>query len=1063
MSNLPNRIPQPKAYPLLRNLPSIDSNTPVQSMMELAKQYGPFFRLEFPGRELFVVCSQELVNELCDEQRFDKKVHAALWKIRDFAGDGLFTANTQEPNWSLAHRILMPAFGPASLQDMFDSMVDIAEQMLLKWEREGPAHAIDVADNFTRLTLDTIALCAFDYRFNSFYERELHPFVGAMVRALNESGRRSRRLSLQTRLMLITQRQYTEDIRVMHQVADELIAERRKNPAPDVKDLLNRMLLAADPITGERLSDENIRYQMVTFLIAGHETTSGMLSFTLYELLQNPECLAKARAEVEAVLGNESPRFEHLSRLVYLDQVLKESLRLWPTAPAFAVHPKAEQEMLGGCYPIQQGQVLFVLLPMLHRDPLVWGDDVETFNPDRMAPELFEQLPPNAWKPFGNGQRACIGRPFAMQEALLILAMILQRFDLAKVDANYQLKVKETLTLKPEGFFVTAKRRSAFATAPMRRATQAVASATAQVAAVTEPLDSAKTPMQVLFGSNSGSCESFAQRIATEAHRHGYRATTAPLDSAVDHLSKDGPVIIVTATYEGQPPDNARQFVGWLDSLPPGACDGVHFAVFGCGNRDWTRTYQAIPKRIDSGLTAAGASRLVDRGEADAREGLFSAFDAWSATLWNTIGLAKNTDPNPSTTHPALEIEFVSATRDPLLRVNHLETGFVVENRELVNLSSPIGRSKRHLEITLPTGMKYRSGDYLAVLPTNPPENVDRVLRRFGLSYDAQIMIHRSDAVQTFLPTDQPVMIGELISSYVELGLAATPLQIEQLAVATPCPPEKKQLERWIADKSAYTEEIQNKRVSILDLLERFASCGLPLAAYLQMLQPLKPRQYSISSSPLWSPDHCTLTLSVISGTSWSGQGTYFGVASNYLAQAKPGTKVAVAVRPSNPGFHLPDHNTQPIIMVAAGSGVAPFRGFIQELALRGTPNGVAPCSVLLYYGCCHPDVDYLYRDEFLAWEQEGFVQLRPAFSRLDGSAKQYVQDRLWTERAEVMNLIENGAKIFVCGEGRKMAPAVRETFGRMHQERTGADDTNVERWLTNLESSIRYVVDVFG
>lgn len=104
MTNQPTRIPQPKAYPLLRNLPSIDSSTPIQSMMELAKQYGPFFRLEFPGRELFVVCSQELVNELSDEQRFDKKVHAALWKIRDFAGDGLFTADTQEPNWlSLIH------------------------------------------------------------------------------------------------------------------------------------------------------------------------------------------------------------------------------------------------------------------------------------------------------------------------------------------------------------------------------------------------------------------------------------------------------------------------------------------------------------------------------------------------------------------------------------------------------------------------------------------------------------------------------------------------------------------------------------------------------------------------------------------------------------------------------------------------------------------------------------------------------------------------------------------------------------------------------------------------
>ena len=181
-------IPGPKPAPVVGNIPDIDPHAPVQSMMKLAREYGPILRLELPGREMLVIRSQERVNELCDEQRFDKKVHAPLQQVRDFAGDGLFTAHTQELNWGKAHRILMPVFGTAAQRNMLPSMLDIAEQMLLKWERQGPAHRIDVVDNTTRLTLDTIALWAFDYRFNSFYESDMHPFVGAMVRAPAESG-----------------------------------------------------------------------------------------------------------------------------------------------------------------------------------------------------------------------------------------------------------------------------------------------------------------------------------------------------------------------------------------------------------------------------------------------------------------------------------------------------------------------------------------------------------------------------------------------------------------------------------------------------------------------------------------------------------------------------------------------------------------------------------------------------------------------------------------------------------------------------------------------------------
>ncbi len=265
----------------------------------------------------------------------------------------------------------MPAFGPLPIRELFPEMLDVADQLLLRWERFGEDAVIDAADNMTRLTLDTIALCAFDYRFNSFYQNEMHPFVGAMVDALAEAGSRARQPSFATQVMLRTKRHYEADVRLMHEFSDQLIAERKRDPETgEKKDLLARMLAGRDPETSEALSDENIRYQMVTFLIAGHETTSGLLSFALYFLLQNPEALERDRAEVDDVLGDELPRVQDLVKLNYLEQILKETLHLWPTAPATGVRPFAKT-VIGGKYEVTPDDTVMILLPMLRRDPAV--------------------------------------------------------------------------------------------------------------------------------------------------------------------------------------------------------------------------------------------------------------------------------------------------------------------------------------------------------------------------------------------------------------------------------------------------------------------------------------------------------------------------------------------------------------------------------------------------------------------------------------------------------------------------------------------------------------------
>ena len=1057
-------IPQPKPVPLVGNAVELNPDAPVQSLMRLAREYGPIYRLELPTRGMLVVSSQELVNELCDPQRFDKHVHSVLDEIRAFAGDGLFTAHTEEANWGKAHRILMPAFGPMGLRDMFDPMLDIAEQLVLRWERFGEDARIDVPDQMTRLTLDTIALCAFDYRFNSFYREEMHPFVDAMVSGLAEAGARSRRLQVVNRLKLGTARRYAADIDFMHRVADELIRERRRDAgASDKKDLLARMMNARDPITGEGLSDENIRNQLVTFLIAGHETTSGLLSFALHLLLANPEVLEETRASILDRIGDETPTREDLPHLRFVEQVLMESLRLWPTAPGFAV--KAfNDEVIGGKYAVTRDDVLFVLSPMLHRDTAVWGHDVERFDPHRFDRAAEAELPPHAWKPFGTGQRACIGRPFAMQEAVLVLTMILQRFDIIADDPRYELQIKETLTLKPDGFFIRAKRRGASGFAPRRELRRThVSNDHARVTATGPQLDADAPSLLVLFGSNSGSSEAFAQRIASDATSRGFAARVASMDEFAGRLPTEGSLVVVTASYEGQPPDNARQFMAALETMDPQRLAGLEFAVFGCGNRQWARTYQAIPKRVDAGLEAAGARRVFERGEADAAGDFFGDFDEWYAGLWPALQAAAGTEVSTADeVAPELSVEVLPRGRSATLRHDDLGVGRVVVNEELVDMSHELGRSKRHFEIELPEGMRYRAGDYLAVLPRNPVESVQRVLRRFDLAPDAQLVLHRRADASCSLPVERPIAAAELLEDYVELAQPATRLQVRALASVTACPPEAKALEA-LADPEAHSTRVIAKRLSVLDLLEQYASCQLDFAAFLSMLPPLKPRQYSIASSPLWDEGKCALTVAVVDGPALSGQGRFRGVASNHLAHASPGTRLAVAVRPSQRHFHPPEDPKSPIVMICAGTGLAPFHGFLQERALqKRAGRDVGPA--MLFFGCDHPEVDYLYREELEAWAAEGVVDLRPAFTFDVRDGVKFVQDRVWKDRNDLAAIVREGATVYLCGDGQRMAPAVRDTLARIYAEERAVDHEEALHIVETIERERgRFVEDVFA
>ncbi|GAA3985075.1 cytochrome P450 [Streptomyces plumbiresistens] len=463
------RIPHPpNRLPLLGDVIGVDRRTPLQDTVRYARRLGPIFRRRAFGREFVFTWGAELVADLADESRFAKHVGLGVANLRPVAGDGLFTAYNHEPNWQLAHDVLAPGFSREAMAGYHANMLAVAGRLTDHWDRELVAgRAVDVPGDMTKLTLETIARTGFGHDFGSFERDRPHPFVTAMIGTLTYA----QRLNTVPFPLLLRRaaRRNEADIAYLNRTVDDLVRARRTaggdGDGDGGGDLLDRMLETAHPKTGERLTAENVRRQVITFLVAGHETTSGALSFALHYLARHPDVAAQARAEVDQVWGGTAlPGYEQVAKLRYVRRVLDETLRLWPTAPAYAREAR-QDTVLAGTHPMRRGAWTLVITPMLHRERAVWGADAEEFDPNRFEAKAVRSRPPHTFKPFGTGARACIGRQFALHEATLVLGLLLRRYEL-RPDPDYRLRVTERLTLMPEGLRLHLERRAGTTAGP---------------------------------------------------------------------------------------------------------------------------------------------------------------------------------------------------------------------------------------------------------------------------------------------------------------------------------------------------------------------------------------------------------------------------------------------------------------------------------------------------------------------------------------------------------------------------------------------------------------------
>ncbi|KAK2670434.1 Cytochrome P450 [Fusarium oxysporum f. sp. vasinfectum] len=980
------QIPGPEGLPVLGNLLDIDLHDSLTSLIQMGQKYAPVFALDIGGKRKVIICSRDLLDELCDETRFHKLVTGGVQKLRPLGGDGLFTAQHGNRDWEIAHRILVPLFGPLKIRDMFPDMQDVSEQLCLKWARIGPSATIDVAKDFTRLTLDTIALCTMSFRFNSFYSNEkMHPFIESMSAALVDAEKQSMLPDFIGSCRIKALSAFKKHVGAMKALCNDLIQDRRKNPV-EGKDLFNAMLEGKDPKTGSNMSDESIVGNLITFLIAGHETTSGLLSFAFYYLLENPHVMEKARDEIDDVVGDSNLNVHHLAKLPYINMILRETLRLMPTAPGFYVTP-FKDETIGGEYKVTANQPLFCFLHLIHRDPAVWGPDADEFRPERMADEFFNKLPKNAWKPFGNGMRGCIGREFAWQEAQLIIIMILQNFDLWKADPSYKLKVKLSLTIKPDGFNMHVKLRkhrklSSLFKSPSLSSLLPSSRDSRQNVDLTDAKD--LKPISIFYGSNTGTCGALAQRLSAECASFGFMPPKPlPLDSATKNLSKDGPNILFAASYDGRPSDNAAEFTKWAESLQPGDLEGIQFAVFGCGHKDWGSTLYRVPRILDKCLAYAGAERLVDVGLTDASTGrLYSDFDDWTnGQLFPELVNRHGGVPRDAQADPQLRLNVTVNQSQKHDMAGNFKMAEVVENQPLTYPGVP---RKHSLLLKLPKDMTYTPADHVLVLPKNRPQLVQQVMSVFGVDGDTVLTI--SSKRPTFLPTETPILASNLFSSLVELSQTISRTSLKRLADFAGNEQTKGDIYMLAGDQ--YDKQIDERRITILDILSKYPSINMPLSTFLPMLPQMRPRTYSFASAPEWKPGHGMLLFSVVEAEdayagSFARPG---GLATNYMAQLRPGDSVLVESRPCKPELRAAMTTLEPkvpVIMIAVGAGLAPFLGFLQKRYLE-TPKYQCteqPACTLLF-GCRGANKDDICRDTLDEYSRAGVVSVHRAYSR---------------------------------------------------------------------------------
>lgn len=635
---------------------------------------------------------------------------------------------------------------------------------------------------------------------------------------------------------------------------------------------------------------------------------------------------------------------------------------------------------------------------------------------------------------------------------------------------------------------------------------------------IVEKMEESGKNFVVFYGSQTGTAEDYASRLAKEGKsRFGLETMVADLEDYefenLDTFPEDKVAVFVLATYgEGEPTDNAVEFYEFITGDEPAFSESsdpplgnLKFVAFGLGNNTYEH-YNSMVRNVTTALEKLGAHKIGDAGEGDDGAGTMEEdFLAWKDPMWTALAEKMGLEEREAVYEPVFGItEREGLTKDsPEVYLgepnkSHLEgtskgpfnahnpyIAPIAESREIFTVKD---RNCLHLEVDISgSNLSYQTGDHIAVWPTNAGKEVDRFLNVIGLAAkrDTVIGVKALDPTAK-VPFPTPTTYDTIARYHMEICAPVSRQFVATLAPFAPTEASRAEMAKLGSDKGYFHEKISNKYYNIAQVLLAIESSekwsAIPFSAFIEGLTKVQPRYYSISSSSLVQPKKISITAVVESIEVPGREDALKGVTTNYLLALKQkqhgvsnpdphgltynitgprnkydGIHVPVHVRHSN--FKLPSDPSKPVIMVGPGTGVAPFRGFVQERAQQAK-NGEDVGKTLLFFGCRKQTEDFLYSDEWKEYQAAlgDKFELITAFSR-EGPKKVYVQQRLQEHAKEVNELLQKKAYFYVCGDAANMAREVNIVLAKIISEQRGVPETKAEEIVKAMRSASQYQV----
>ncbi|GAA0350019.1 assimilatory sulfite reductase (NADPH) flavoprotein subunit [Oceanobacillus sp. FSL W7-1281] len=551
-------------------------------------------------------------------------------------------------------------------------------------------------------------------------------------------------------------------------------------------------------------------------------------------------------------------------------------------------------------------------------------------------------------------------------------------------------------------------------------------------AAVTE---ASPVEVTVLFGSQTGNCQGLATEVSGKLKEKGMKVTLASMaDFKPNKLKNLQNLLVVISTQgEGDPPDTALQFHEFLHGRRAPKLEDLNYSVLALGDSSYD-LFCETGRQFDERLAELGGNRIIDRVDCDLDYD--EAAEEWLENVLNKLSESQETVQAPTIAEAAAAVETQASA---FSRTNPFEA----EIFESLNINGR-GSNKEtyHMELSLEgSNLEYEPGDSIGIYPENDPVIVEELIKETGWAPDELIPVNKKG---------DEVPLQEALQKNYEITVLTKPL-LKKIAEFTQIPELQQLLEQ--GNEEAVTEYIYGR--DLLDLIRDYQIKDLPAKEFIALLRKMPPRLYSVASSYKANPEEVHLTVGAVRYQTYGRERS--GVCSVQCADRKePGQTLSVYVH-KNPNFKLPADPDKPIIMIGPGTGIAPFRSFVEEREIMEAKG-----KSWLFFGDQHFVTDFLYQTDWQRWLKSGILsKVDVAFSR-DKAEKVYVQHRMLEQSKELYEWLKEGAVVYVCGDEKNMASDVHDTLVTILEREGNLSTEDAQHYLMEMQQEKRYQRDVY-